>query len=110
MTWSPLTSEQDLDALDAASSETHCLIYKHSSRCDLSAMTKYALESGWAALRMPVLPYFLDVLAYPELSRSVSRRYAEFHESPQILLIRDAGCILEASGLDISLDEINEFA
>lgn len=66
------------------------LLYKHSTRCPISAM---AHEEVATLLRQrPEAPvWLLDVNAHAALSREVAERLAVEHQSPQaILLVRGA--------------------
>ena len=71
-------------------------------------MAKYRLESDWDFSAGEVDPYYLDLVAYRDVSGEVAERFAVHHESPQILLIKDGECVLDASHLDITVEEIKE--
>ncbi|RYD72633.1 MAG: DUF2847 family protein, partial [Sphingobacteriales bacterium] len=52
--------------------------------------------------------YFLDLIAYREISTEVALLFQVTHQSPQILLIKDGDCVLQASHSDISAEEVAE--
>ncbi len=108
MNWKILDSASGLDELVARSHETSCLIFKHSTRCSISAMAKLRLEANWNFREEEVTPYYLDLIAFRALSDAVASRFHVHHESPQILLVRRGECLLDASHLDIRVDEIRE--
>ena len=108
MNWQPLTTLAQLDTIAERSSLVPCLIFKHSTRCNISSIAKYRLESDWNFPDGQVEAYFLDLIAHREVSTAVSVRFSVHHESPQVLLIHQGECVLDASHLDISVDEIQE--
>lgn len=106
MTWLPLTSPEQLEAIKAAPG--YSLIFKHSTRCIISKMALKSLEADWKEEQAPVSAYYLDLLNYKELSAQIAEMFHVYHESPQILLIRQGECLLDASHNDISFHEIME--
>jgi bacillithiol system protein YtxJ len=108
MNWHPLTSSQQLDHISERSSQVPVLIFKHSTRCSISFMAKHRLESDWNFNDEEIEPYYLDLIAHRNISGEIAERFAVHHESPQILLIKDGECVLDASHLDITVEEIKE--
>ncbi|MBI5914117.1 MAG: bacillithiol system redox-active protein YtxJ [Bacteroidetes bacterium] len=108
MTWQAVTSPQQLDFISERSHQVPCLIFKHSTHCNVSSIARHRLEANWDFDSDEIEPFFLDLLAYRKISNEISRRFDVFHESPQILLIKKGECILDASHLDISVEEIRE--
>ena len=106
--WKNLESEAQLDALTERSKEVPCLIFKHSTTCSISAMSRARLEQKWDFDALELEPYYLDLLKFRSLSNAVAERFDVFHESPQVLLIRDGECVYDASHLDISVAELHE--
>ena len=53
-------------------------------------------------------PFYLDLINHRKVSNEIAARFEVFHESPQILVIKNGECILDASHLDISVEEIKE--
>ncbi|QPH41457.1 bacillithiol system redox-active protein YtxJ [Pedobacter endophyticus] len=106
MTWVNLTSLDQLNEIKAANG--YSLIFKHSTRCSISAMAKRNFEFSWDVIPEDTKLYFLDLIAYREISNEVSHLFQVTHQSPQILLIKDGDCVLEASHSDISAEEVAE--
>jgi bacillithiol system protein YtxJ len=103
MQWTPLSDPAQLDALDAASQEGPVLIFKHSSRCNISSASLHRLESRWTAEDdARHAPYFLDLLRYRSLSNAVAERYGVEHASPQVLVIHKGRCIHSSTHFGIS--------
>ncbi len=106
MQWKFLTSTEDVKALQERSLERHCLIFKHSTRCPVSSIVQSRLESDLQVSAEHLEVYFLDLLRHRAVSDAVASVFGVYHESPQILLIHEGECILDASHLDVSVPEI----
>ncbi|RMG83048.1 MAG: bacillithiol system redox-active protein YtxJ [Bacteroidetes bacterium] len=108
MNWIPVTSLEQLDQIAERSRHIPCLIFKHSTRCSISSMAKYRLESDWDIPEDQIECYFLDLIAHRDISNAVAEKFEVWHESPQVILLRDGECVYDASHLDITVDEIKE--
>lgn len=106
--WTPITSVSDIAHIQSRSTEVPCLIFKHSTRCNISAIAKYRLEDDWQKKSADIEPYYLDLLQYRDISNQVADLFNVYHESPQVLLISGGECVYDASHLDISVDELQE--
>ncbi|MCB0547804.1 MAG: bacillithiol system redox-active protein YtxJ [Phaeodactylibacter sp.] len=107
--WLPLTATSQIKEIVEHSRSTTCIIYKHSTRCSLSSLARNRLEKDWQFDERAVLPYFLDLIAYREVSNLVEDHFGVVHQSPQILLIQDARCVYHASHLDINARSLQPF-
>lgn len=102
MTWHPLTSPEQLDAVLAESATQPVAIFKHSTTCSISATVKARLDRQWdAALGDTVKLYYLDLLRFRPISNQVAARLHVIHESPQLLLIQNGICTYDASHMGI---------
>lgn len=108
MNWIPLTSVSQIDQIIERSKEIPCVIFKHSTRCSISAMAKYRLEDDWKFSDNQIETYFLDLIAHRDISNAIAEKLSVWHESPQLILIRDGECTYDASHLDITVDELSE--
>lgn len=106
--WKSLTSEDQLDEIVARSHEKPVLIYKHSTRCGVSAMAKGQLEQEWIFSEDEIEPYFLDLIRYRAVSNEIARRFQVTHQSPQVLLIQKGECIYHQSHMGISAAEMKK--
>ena len=108
MTWKELTDENQLEQIKTISSTTPQLIFKHSTRCSISSMAKSRLERS----KMPpgIDFYYLDLLRYRNISAKLATDFNVYHESPQVLLIKNGECIYDESHSGISMNEIEEQA
>ena len=106
--WNNLTTVEDLDALIARSYDVPCLIFKHSTRCEISAIAKYRLTDDWSFGPDQVEAYYLDLISYRAVSARIAEVFQVHHESPQVLLISDGECVYDVSHLDITVPELDD--
>ncbi|RYY32441.1 MAG: bacillithiol system redox-active protein YtxJ [Sphingobacteriaceae bacterium] len=83
----------------------YSIIFKHSTRCSISMMAKRRFELDWESLPEEIPLYFLDLIRYREISNQLAADFHVYHESPQLLLIKNGECILDQSHGGISVDE-----
>lgn len=105
MNWIPLTQMSQLDEISDSSHESPVLIFKHSTRCNISSMAKGRLDNSELENNQVFL---LDLIAHRDISNEIAQRFQVHHESPQILLIRKGECPYAESHSGIMLDEIEE--
>lgn len=106
--WIPLTSAAEVESLKQRSHHLPCLIFKHSTQCNISEIAKFRLEDDWDFAAADLEAYYLDLLRFRSVSQYVAENFSVHHESPQVLLIADGECVYDASHLDISVDELKE--
>ena len=108
MHWIHLTDEEQLKQIINKSQLKPQLIFKHSTRCSISAVALQRMQK--TAQPSDIDFYFLDLLANRPLSNKIAEVFKVHHESPQILLIRDGSCVYDESHLGISMHEIMDQA
>ncbi|MCU0392055.1 MAG: bacillithiol system redox-active protein YtxJ [Thermoflexibacter sp.] len=107
MNWQKITSVEDLAKINQLSNEQKILIFKHSTRCSISATALGRLERNWQDEQAKdIIPYYLDLLSYKALSNQIADYYGVIHESPQVLLIDGGKCVYNTSHLDINFSDI----
>jgi bacillithiol system protein YtxJ len=112
MLWHQLTDLSQIELLKKTYEEQSglvrtVLIFKHSSRCGVSAMVLHRLESRWKDTdSMPC--YFLDLLSHHDISEAIALEFGVKHESPQVLLIKNGKCVYHQSHNGIRAEEIVE--
>jgi len=104
MHWIHLTDEEQLKGILTNSQLRPQLIFKHSTRCSISAVALQRLQK--VAQPADIDFYFLDLLAYRSLSNRVAEVFDVHHESPQVLLIRNGECVYDESHMGISMNDI----
>jgi bacillithiol system protein YtxJ len=104
MHWIHLTDEDQLKQIVSKSQIRPQVIFKHSTRCSISAVALQRLQK--VSQPSDIDFYFLDLLSYRGLSNRIAEIFSVHHESPQVLLIRDGECVYEESHMSISMNEI----
>lgn len=104
MQWIHLTDEEQLKQIIANSEAKPQVIFKHSTRCSISAVAFQRLQKAQPPEGIDF--YYLDLLAHRPLSSRISEVFKVHHESPQVLVIRDGNCIYDESHLAISMMDI----
>lgn len=104
MNWIPINTEDDVQALAAASHQQPQVIYKHSNRCGISSMVLNRLQREDPPEEAAF--HFLDLIPNRGVSNYVSRHFNVHHESPQVLIIKNGVCVYNESHNGISMDEI----
>lgn len=106
--WNDLCQTSQLDLLIKASASKPQVIFKHSTRCSTSAVAKKRIERKFETGGIDF--HLLDLIKHRELSNKVADIFHVYHESPQVLLIKNGECIYDESHLGITMDEIMEQA
>lgn len=107
--WNNLNSISQLNEIDELSQEKPVLIFKHSTRCPISSMALSRFERSYQE-DASFTPFFLDLIAYRDVSNGIAEKYAVIHESPQTILIKNGQSIYNSSHNGIDFEEINEKA
>src|SRR3954463_932484 len=108
MHWIDLTQESQLADIKEQSKIKPQLIFKHSSRCAVSGIARNRLERS--VPKADVDFYFLDLIRNRQISNKVAEEFSVYHESPQVLLIKDGKCVYDESHSGINMTEIEEKA
>lgn len=104
--WISLTGIDELTLIKEKSFHKPQVIYKHSTRCGTSSLVLNRLEK---ASRVPEADfYYLDVIRNRNVSNEIAQLFNVYHESPQVLLIKNGECKFEESHTGISMDELTE--
>jgi bacillithiol system protein YtxJ len=103
--WIELTDLGQLNEIMDLSHQQPVAIFKHSTRCSISRMALKQFENEFD-LEGSVTPYFLDLLNYRDISNEISTRFEVYHQSPQLLLIKEGKSIYDASHSDIDAVEL----
>lgn len=108
MDWIALTEKEQLADIKELSKNKPQLIFKHSTRCSISGVAKNRLEKSIPPQDIDF--YFLDLIKNREISNKIAEEFSVFHESPQVLLIKNGECVYDESHSGITMDEIKEQA
>jgi bacillithiol system protein YtxJ len=86
----------DATALDEALGSERAILYKHSTRCPVSAVVLNEVlrfdeaHPDWTT-------YLLKVIEQRQLSDTVAERLGVSHESPQVFVIKQGQCVWHTS-------------
>ena len=102
--WQTLHTDKQLEALLEQSHSRPQVIFKHSIRCAVSSVVKSRLERS--APPEGVDFHYLDLINYRQLSDRVASDLHVYHESPQVLIIKNGACTYDESHYGITMDDI----
>lgn len=103
--WIPLTDLGQLNEIIELSNEKPVAIFKHSTRCSVSRMALKQFENEFNSPDS-VETYFLDLIAYRDVSNEIATRFQVMHQSPQLVLIKEGKSVYNASHSDIDAQEL----
>lgn len=104
--WKHLTNLKQLDEVVELSQNTPVLVFKHSTRCSISSMALSRLEREWQ--ETPIIPFYLDLIAYRAISNEIAERFHVFHQSPQAILIKKGEAVYDASHSGINFTDFKK--
>lgn len=104
MNWNHLSELSQIEMIKEESKEKPVVIFKHSTRCSISAMALNRLERRW--IESNIAFYFLDLIGYREISNAVERELGVVHQSPQAILLKDGKVVFDVSHSGIDFEEI----
>lgn len=103
--WIPLTDLGQLNEIIDISNEKPAVIFKHSTRCSVSRMALKQFENEFD-LDDKVDSYFLDLLEHRVISNEIASRFGVYHQSPQLLLIKEGKSVYDVSHEAIDAGEL----
>lgn len=104
MNWQTIESIEDLGK--ALALPGPIAIFKHSTRCAISSMAKSRLERNWSNDLDHIHFYYLDLIKYREVSNYIAEKFQVYHQSPQVIVIKDGKAVYNASHSSISINSI----
>ena len=108
LSWLSLESMEQLEEMFNHSFENPVLVFKHSTRCNISRMVLRQFENAFV-LEESVAPYFLDLLEHRNLSNEIASRLGVQHQSPQLIVIKDGIAVYNASHESITVEDLKRF-
>lgn len=101
--WINLTDLKQLQEIENISGNKPVIIFKHSTRCSISRMALKQFERDFE-FSESIDAFFLDLIAYRDISNEIAERFNVYHESPQLILIKNGKAIYNASHSDIDAE------
>ena len=108
MAWNPIESIDRVEEIESNSFSRPQLIFKHSTRCGISAWAESELYSGSGILSNKIDLHYLDLLSYRSVSNHIAEAFSVPHQSPQIILLDKGKSRLNLSHSAISVSRILE--
>ena len=107
--WQKLTSVDQLDSIVEESKVTPVAIFKHSTRCGISSLVMRQFERAYDLNMDQMKLYYLDLLAFREVSDEVSNNFQVFHQSPQLIVVKNGVVVSHTSHHGINASELHNF-
>lgn len=108
MHWISLTTPEQLNEIKLKSAQKPQVIFKHSTRCSISSMALNRLERSEEPDGVDF--YYLDLIAHRNISSKIAEDFNVYHQSPQILVIKNGECVYDESHSSITMDDVLEHA
>lgn len=104
MNWQSLSTTEEAINL----SQKHPIIlFKHSTRCPVSATVKSTFEDDWEnKLEDHTSVFYIDVIGKRNLSNEIAQILEVEHQSPQLLIIYKKKCIFHSSHFSINYSDV----
>lgn len=107
MNWNKLEHIAQVEQIKAESMKQPVIIFKHSTRCSISAMVWDRLKRNWKNEDFNrVTPYYLDLITYRTVSDFIAKEFGVYHESPQVIIVKNGQASYDNSHMGISYQEI----
>lgn len=106
--WTDIIDVSQLDSIEEESKSVPVLIFKYSTRCNLSTFMLKKFEKKFDYEGGSVKPYFLDIRAFRNISDEIAIRYGIAHQSPQIILIKGNRATYYANHEHIKFEDFKE--
>ncbi len=107
--WQKLTSVDQLDSIVKESKDTPVSIFKYSTRCGISRMVLRQFERDYDLDIDQMKLYFLDLIAFRNISDEISIKFQVMHESPQLIVVKNGVAVANASHYEIKVSELHKF-
>lgn len=104
--WIILDRIEQVKEILEKSKENPQVIFKHSTRCSISSVSKNRFEKSEPLENTNY--YLLDLIAHRAVSAEVAEQTGVYHESPQIIVLANGACIFDESHFAIDAEEVKE--
>lgn len=104
-----LNKIEQFDEIDAISHTKPVVLFKHSTRCIISRTVLKQFDNDFQFPEEKIDWYLLDLLNHRDLSNEIASRYNVFHQSPQIVVIKNGKAVFNESHESISVDDLKQF-
>lgn len=105
--WIEINSMEELDQAIENSTDRPAIFFKHSTRCSISSMALNRFENDWKNDTDASL-CFIDLIKNRGVSNALAENANVYHQSPQVIVLKNKEAIYDASHSAISANEIIE--
>lgn len=110
--WATIQTVEGVKQAIESSQTSPVLLLKHSTRCPISSMALNRLLNGSPDFKEQVKVYYLDLIAYRDVSNWIASELNITHQSPQAIVLKNNEVIhISTHGqidpMDI-LDDVNQ--
>ncbi|WP_297793640.1 bacillithiol system redox-active protein YtxJ [uncultured Eudoraea sp.] len=109
LSWIPLTSIDQLSDIEQESAERPQIIFKHSTTCGISSMVLRSFKNSYLLEQNQADVYYLDLQRYRAVSDEVANRFKVYHQSPQLLMIKNGMVVVHESHGGINALELTDY-
>ena len=102
--WNKLSSLDQLDLIIEESLNKPIAIFKYSTRCGTSRMVLRQFEKNYSIDDDKIKLYFLDLIAFRNVSNEVTIRFQVLHHSPQLIVIKNGLTVHHSSHYSIDAE------
>ena len=107
--WISLSSMIQLEEIQRKSATKTQIIFKHSTRCGISRMVMNQFIKSYDFTESDFDLYYLDLLSYRDISNKIAETFQVYHQSPQLLIIKNGITIAHESHGDINALNLQQF-
>ena len=104
-----LESMDQLEAIISTSNTIPQLIFKHSTRCSISRFVLSDFMAHFSYSDTEFGANYLDLLNHRDISGAIAERLGVFHQSPQLIVIKNGKAIAHASHEGINELQLSQF-
>ena len=109
ISWIHLSSLEQLEEIEELSLQRPQLIFKHSTSCGISNMVLRMFKESYSFEAEAADVYYLDLHRYRQVSNEVAYKFGVYHQSPQLIIIRNKKVIGHSSHGAITELELDKF-
>ena len=107
--WISLSSMIQLEEIKRKSATKTQIIFKHSTRCGISRMVMNQFIKSYDFIESDFDLYYLDLLSYRDISNKIAETFQVYHQSPQLLIIKNGITIAHESHGNINALNLQQF-
>ena len=108
LNWTELSTVEEFSAF-LVQEDKPIVVFKHSTRCAISAMALKSLESEWDTPESEVHLGFIDLIQHRDVSNACAEHTKVMHQSPQLIVIKAGEVVYNASHGAINYKNIEKF-